>query len=170
MNAPRPLLPLDDALQRLAAAAAAHRITETDTVSCFQALGRVLAADQRSAITVPPHDNSSMDGYAVRVADLESVGDCLPVSQRIPAGHVGAPLAPRTCARIFTGAPVPAGADAIVMQEATRTYAREVDTDRSTNARLRRESGQIDDLLTEPEPAALPAGCTDTDDDFEQLL
>ncbi|MDP3873959.1 MAG: molybdopterin molybdotransferase MoeA [Methyloversatilis sp.] len=113
------MLTLDAALARLLDAA--RPIGDTETVSTFHAAGRVLAADQRSAITVPPHDNSSMDGYAVRVADLESVGDCLPVSQRIPAGHVGAPLAPHTCARIFTGAPVPAGADAIVMQEATRT-------------------------------------------------
>ncbi|MCQ9377610.1 gephyrin-like molybdotransferase Glp [Methyloversatilis sp. XJ19-49] len=113
------MLTLDAALARLLASA--RPIGDTETVSTFHAAGRVLARDQRSAITVPPHDNSSMDGYAVRVADLESVGDCLPVSQRIPAGHVGKPLAPRTCARIFTGAPVPAGADAIVMQEATRT-------------------------------------------------
>ncbi|WP_306478240.1 gephyrin-like molybdotransferase Glp [Methyloversatilis sp.] len=113
------MLTLDAALARLLEAA--RPLGDTETVSTFHAAGRVLAADQRSAITVPPHDNSSMDGYAVRLADLDAPGCCLPVSQRIPAGHVGAPLAPRTCARIFTGAPVPAGADAIVMQEATRT-------------------------------------------------
>jgi molybdopterin molybdotransferase len=111
------MLTLDAALARLLAAA--RPIAETDTVSAFHAAGRVLAADQRSAITVPPHDNSSMDGYALRAADLSLPGDCLPVSQRIAAGHVGVPLEAGTCARIFTGAPVPAGADAIVMQEAT---------------------------------------------------
>ena len=58
-----------------------------------------------------------MDGYAVRIADLAGAGTLLPVSQRIPAGVVGAPLAPGTAARIFTGAQVPAGADAVVMQE-----------------------------------------------------
>ena len=117
MNAPRPLLPLDDALQRLAAAAAAHRITETDTVSCFQALGRVLAAEVRATIAVPGADNSAMDGYAMLAADVPAVGTVLPVSQRIPAGHVGQPLRPGTAARIFTGALVPEGADAVVMQE-----------------------------------------------------
>jgi molybdopterin molybdotransferase len=117
MNAPRPLLPLDDALQRLAAAAADHRITETDTVSCFQALGRVLAAEVRASIAVPGADNSAMDGYAMRAADVPVAGTVLPVSQRIPAGHVGQPLRPGTAARIFTGALVPEGADAVVMQE-----------------------------------------------------
>jgi molybdopterin molybdotransferase len=117
MNAPRPLLPLDDALQRLAAASAAHRITETDTVSCFQALGRVLAAEVRATIAVPGADNSAMDGYAMRAADVPAAGTVLPVSQRIPAGHVGQRLRPGTAARIFTGALVPEGADAVVMQE-----------------------------------------------------
>ena len=117
MNAARPLLPLDDALQRLAAAAAAHRITETDTVSCFQALGRVLAAEVRASIAVPGADNSAMDGYAMRAADVPIAGTVLPVSQRIPAGHVGQPLRPGTAARIFTGALLPEGADAVVMQE-----------------------------------------------------
>jgi molybdopterin molybdotransferase len=117
MNAPRPLLPLDDALQRLAAAAAAHRITETETVSTFHALGRVLAAEVRAPIAVPGADNSAMDGYAMRAADVPAAGTVLPVSQRIAAGHVGQPLQPGTAARIFTGALVPEGADAVVMQE-----------------------------------------------------
>ena len=68
-------------------------------------------------IDVPPADNTSMDGYALRAADVTERGTVLPVSQRIPAGVVGEPLAPGTAARIFTGAQVPAGADAIVMQE-----------------------------------------------------
>lgn len=113
------MLTLDAAVERLLAAA--RPIADRETVSTFAAAGRVLAADQRSTLTVPPHDNSSMDGYAVRLADLDVPGCCLPMSQRIPAGHVGAPLAAGTCARIFTGAPVPPGADAIVMQESTRT-------------------------------------------------
>ena len=89
MNAPRPLLSVDDALARLAAAAAGHAITATESVSTFDALGRVLAADVRSALDVPPEDNTSMDGYALRCADLPANGTVLPVSQRIPAGHVG---------------------------------------------------------------------------------
>jgi molybdopterin molybdotransferase len=72
---------------------------------------------QQSTVAVPPLDNSAMDGYAVRVADITAAGVCLPVSQRIPAGTVGTPLQPGTAARIFTGAPIPAGADAVIMQE-----------------------------------------------------
>jgi len=81
------------------------------------AAGRVLAAAQESTVAVPPLDNSAMDGYAVRCADVPVAGTCLPVAQRIPAGTVGTTLRPGSAARIFTGAPVPAGADAVVMQE-----------------------------------------------------
>ena len=117
-DAPRPpMLALDDALARLAAGAAAARIAEVETVSTFDALGRVLAADVVSAIDVPPADNTSMDGYALRAADAASAEAMLPVAQRIPAGHVGQPLAAGTAARIFTGAQIPPGADAVVMQE-----------------------------------------------------
>jgi len=117
MNAPRPLLTLDDALARLVAGTAAHRIVETESVSTFDGLGRVLAADVASLLDVPPEDNTSMDGYALRAADVAAAGTVLPVSQRIPAGVVGTALQPGTVARIFTGGQVPAGADAIVMQE-----------------------------------------------------
>jgi molybdopterin molybdotransferase len=95
----------------------ARSVTATETVPVAQALGRVLAVPQTSAITVPPLDNSAMDGYAVRVAEVTAAGIRLPVSQRILAGAVGAPLQPGTAARIFTGAPVPPGADAVLMQE-----------------------------------------------------
>ncbi|UUX93946.1 gephyrin-like molybdotransferase Glp [Aquabacterium sp. J223] len=112
-----PLLTLDDALAQLAAGAAAARLAETETLSTFDALGRVLAAPVTSTIDVPQHDNSAMDGYALRAADVPVAGTVLPVSQRIAAGGVGATLQPGTAARIFTGAPLPAGADAVVMQE-----------------------------------------------------
>jgi molybdopterin molybdotransferase len=95
----------------------ARGVTATETVAVTAALGRVLAEPQTSAITVPPLDNSAMDGYAVRVADVAAPGVKLPVSQRIQAGAVGASLQPGTAARIFTGAPVPPGADAVLMQE-----------------------------------------------------
>lgn len=95
----------------------ARSLTATETVAVTAALGRVLAAPLTSAITVPPTDNSAMDGYAVRIADVAAAGVKLPVSQRILAGAVGQPLAPGTAARIFTGAPIPAGADAVLMQE-----------------------------------------------------
>jgi len=108
-------MPLDDALARLLAAAAP--LGRTERVDTFDADGRVLAQDLVSALQVPPQDNSSMDGYAVRSADVTAAGVELPVSQRIAAGHAGAPLAPGSAARIFTGAPMPAGADAVVMQE-----------------------------------------------------
>ncbi|MBL8343934.1 MAG: molybdopterin molybdotransferase MoeA [Rubrivivax sp.] len=114
---PRATLSLDEALARLAEGSAPHALTATESVSTFEALGRVLAADVRSALDVPPADNTSMDGYAVRAADVVAAGTVLPVSQRIPAGVVGAPLVPGTAARIFTGAQVPPGADAVVMQE-----------------------------------------------------
>jgi len=110
-----PLKPLDDALAELLAHAAP--LVQTETLSLFDADHRVLAQDVVSPITVPPLDNSAMDGYAVRVADVPAAGTRLPVSQRIQAGEVGAPLAAATAARIFTGAPVPPGADAVLMQE-----------------------------------------------------
>ena len=111
----KPLKPLDEALADLLAQA--QPLPGTDTVTTFDADGRVLAHDCTSALQVPPEDNSSMDGYAVRCADVPSAGVVLQVSQRIPAGSAGDALAPGTAARIFTGAPVPAGADAILMQE-----------------------------------------------------
>ena len=112
-----PLLTLDEALARLLGAVVPLPASEVRSVSTFDALGCVLAEDVRSALDVPPADNTSMDGYALRAADVPAPGTVLPVSQRIPAGVVGAPLAPGTAARIFTGAQVPAGADAVVMQE-----------------------------------------------------
>jgi len=92
-------------------------ITDTETVDTLQANGRVLAAGVTSALRVPPADNTSMDGYVMRAADVQAAGTRLPVSQRIPAGHVGTELAPGTAARIFTGGLIPPGADAVVMQE-----------------------------------------------------
>ena len=91
--------------------------TERQAHSTFDALGRVLGEDVRSGLDVPPADNTSMDGYAMRCDDVPVAGTVLPVSQRIPAGVVGEVLQPGTAARIFTGAQVPLGADAVVMQE-----------------------------------------------------
>lgn len=105
-------MPLADALARVLALACP--ISDTVDVPLLDALGRVLAEDVVSTLDVPPLDNSAMDGYALRACDA---GQPLAVSQRIPAGAVGGPLVPGTCARIFTGAPVPEGADAVVMQE-----------------------------------------------------
>ncbi len=109
------MLSFEQALERLLAAA--QPVAEIRSQPLTAAAGRVLALAQRSTVAVPPLDNSAMDGYAVRCADVTAAGVRLPVSQRIPAGTVGTALQPGTAARIFTGAPVPAGADAVVMQE-----------------------------------------------------
>ncbi|MDP3122151.1 gephyrin-like molybdotransferase Glp [Polynucleobacter sp.] len=92
-------------------------VSEVELVPMQAALGRVLAEDVVSLVDVPPLDNTSMDGYAVRTADTQNPGSVLKIAQRIPAGSVGTELQAGTAARIFTGAPVPPGADAIVMQE-----------------------------------------------------
>ncbi|MCW5652691.1 gephyrin-like molybdotransferase Glp [Hydrogenophaga sp.] len=112
-----PLMTLDAALADLLGRVQA--LDGEETVPTFEADGRVLAEDLVSALQVPPHDNASMDGYALRVADVREASQVLPVSQRIAAGHMGEALQPGTCARIFTGAPLPEGADAVVMQEDT---------------------------------------------------
>ncbi|OGA31291.1 MAG: molybdopterin molybdenumtransferase MoeA [Betaproteobacteria bacterium RIFCSPLOWO2_02_FULL_68_150] len=109
------LLSVDEALARLLDGATA--VPDLEQVPALEATGRVLAQAQVSALEVPPMDNSAMDGYALRLADLTAPGMRLKVKQRIAAGSVGVPLAPGTAARIFTGAPVPPGADAVVMQE-----------------------------------------------------
>jgi molybdopterin molybdotransferase len=106
---------------------AASPIAGTESIPTLEALNRVLAADVTSPLDVPPMNTSSMDGYAIRTADLTTQGNSrLPVSQRIPAGHAPEPLKPGTAARIFTGATVPPGADAIVMQEQTEAAGAEV--------------------------------------------
>ena len=110
-----PLKPLATALDELLAHVVP--LAAFESISTFDADGRVLAHDLVSALQVPSFDNSAMDGYALRAADVPTAGAVLPVSQRIAAGAVGAPLAVGTAARIFTGAPVPAGADVVVMQE-----------------------------------------------------
>ena len=115
------MLSVQEALDFLLSAASP--VAGTETVSTLEANGRVLAADQTSRIDVPPMDNTQMDGYAVRAADCIGGNATLHISQRIPAGHVGAPLLPGTAARIFTGALIPEGADAVVMQEQCMTDA-----------------------------------------------
>ena len=119
MSAPKPqgMLSVDEALARLLAGA--NVVEEVETIPTLAATGRVLAAAQASTVNVPPLDNTSMDGYAVRSADTASGSARLRVAQRIAAGSLGRALEPNTVARIFTGAPIPPGADAVVMQEQT---------------------------------------------------
>lgn len=109
------LLPVFDALTTMLSQAPAPPPVEVRPL--LAARGAVLAGDITAAIPVPPEDNSAMDGYALRA---EEAGLALPISQRIPAGVTAAPLAPGTAARIFTGATVPPGADAVVIQERCR--------------------------------------------------
>lgn len=109
------LLSYDEALAQLLAGA--RKVKGIDNVPLVEAAGRVLAEPILSTVDVPPLDNSGMDGYAVRCADVPVAGTALPVSQRITAGSVGHTLQAGTAARIFTGAPVPPGANAVVMQE-----------------------------------------------------
>lgn len=101
--------------------AAARPVQETELIPTLYAEGRVLAEDVVSTINVPCWDNSQMDGYCVRFVDVQNASEAqpvqLPVSQRIPAGAVGEELKPETCARIFTGAPLPPGADTVIPQE-----------------------------------------------------
>lgn len=111
----KPMLTVREALDFLLAAA--RPVDGVETVDTLEANGRVLAEDQVSLLDVPSADNTQMDGYAVRAADCASGAARLRVAQRIPAGSVGQPLEPGTAARIFTGALIPPGADAVVMQE-----------------------------------------------------
>jgi len=116
MSEPRkPMLAVREALELMLAAA--RPVAETEVIPTLSANGRVLAQAQVSGMNVPGMDNTQMDGYAVRAADCASGSAALKVTQRIPAGHVGQPLEAGSAARIFTGALIPPGADAVVMQE-----------------------------------------------------
>lgn len=110
-----PMLTLAQALATLLDGA--RPITQTERVDTLLANTRVLASPVSSALDVPPADNTAMDGYALRAADVPAAGTRLRVTQRIPAGHVGTALEPGSAARIFTGGLIPPGADAVVMQE-----------------------------------------------------
>ena len=118
---PKPLIPVKQALDYLLSQA--QPITETETLSLVtdnqKLLGRILAVPVLSNVNVPSWDNSAMDGYAFNYDDIEA-GQTIAVSQRIPAGVAGTALQKQTVARIFTGAPIPQGADTVVMQEYCR--------------------------------------------------
>ena len=109
------MMNVDAALERLLQSA--RPVSDIETVTIIDSLGRVAAASIHSTIDVPGYDNSAMDGYAVRSADVPAAGTRLKITQRIAAGSVGEAVTPGTAARIFTGAPIPPGADAVVMQE-----------------------------------------------------
>ena len=127
-----PMTPIDAALERLLSALPV--CTDTVTVPVEDSVGRVAHADVRSLTAVPPWANSAVDGYALCTADLQQVPASFPVSQRIAAGGQGASLQPGTVARIFTGAPLPANADAVVMQENCRDDGATVEIARAAMA------------------------------------
>lgn len=109
---------VDEALRQLLATARRTPFTACELVSLRQADGRVLAEDLRAAIDLPPWTNSAMDGYAMRLDDLAT--QPLSVSQTVFAGQAPGPLQAGSCARVFTGAPIPAGADCVQLQENCR--------------------------------------------------
>ncbi|WP_439501154.1 molybdopterin molybdotransferase MoeA [Aminobacter ciceronei] len=112
------LLPVADALARLLDAAEPRG---TETVGLAQASGRVLSAPLHALRTQPPFDASAMDGYAVQAADIASLPAQLKVIGQAPAGkQFTGTVGPGECVRIFTGAPVPQGADTVVIQENVR--------------------------------------------------
>jgi len=117
----QPLIPVAEAVQHLLAHA--EPLSATETVGLFDAYGRTLATTITATINVPPADNSAMDGYAVYSNDFATIDEniSLPISQFIYAGEIGETLEQKTVARIFTGAPIPAGADAVIMQEQCKT-------------------------------------------------
>jgi molybdopterin molybdotransferase len=113
------MLSVDQAIEQLLAQTTA--VAESERVDLAAASGRVLAQELASPIDVPGFDNSAMDGYALHSRDFETARNTgLPVTQRITAGSVGEKLQPGFAARIFTGAPLPEGADSVVMQELCR--------------------------------------------------
>ena len=109
------LTPINEAFSKLLVTL--EKVDESELIPALDCVGRILAEDLISTVDVPPHTNSAMDGYALSSADLEQSSTILKVSQRIAAGEMGTKLSKGEAARIFTGAPIPEGSDAVVMQE-----------------------------------------------------
>mgnify|MGYP002639376791 CR=1 FL=1 len=146
------LVPYEEALQNLLDHA--QTVSGLDSVSTLDALNRILADDLSSTINVPPAANSSMDGYAIRLSDVNNEGVTrLEVTQRIPAGETGSQVEAGNAARIFTGAPIPPGADAVIMQEHVSTdgdtMSFEADVTLSQNIRDAGEDIKISQLVLE---------------------
>lgn len=148
MRQASPLTPIAAAIEQLLPTL--RRTQESELIAVDDAQGRILAEDFLAPIAVPPWDNSAMDGFAVRAADVESVPVTLPVSQRIAAGEVGSVLDSGTAARIFTGAPLPEGADSVVMQENTKAVQGQVTVVQSVVAgeNLRKQGEDIPEGAT----------------------
>lgn len=156
MSRARSLLDVESARERILAAVVAPP-RRSETVPLAAACGRVLATDVDAGLDMPRWPNSAMDGYAVRLDETAAAGEAgLPVSATVAAGSGPAPLAAGSAARIFTGAPIPAGADTVVMQEHCRREDDRVIVDRlperGANIRAAGEDFRAGDVL-------LPAGC-----------
>jgi molybdopterin molybdotransferase len=150
-----PLLPLDE-MERMIRARVMP-VAETEDISLAQARGRVVASDVIAPLDLPPFDNSAVDGYAVRHGDLSAEGETrLAVIDRVAAGHApSGALVEHAAVRIFTGAPMPAGADTVFMQEDCRTENNAVvlpsGLERGANRRLAGEDVRAGSVV-------LPAG------------
>lgn len=151
MSRARSLLDVETARERILAAAVSppQRI---ETVPLTAACGRVLAADVEAELTMPRWPNSAMDGYAIRLDEATAAGEKgLPVSAIAAAGAGPAALDAGSAARIFTGAPIPAGADTVVMQEHCRREAERViverEPERGANIRGAGEDFRAGDVL-----------------------
>ena len=146
----QPLIPIKDAIRLLLEQATP--LQEMETVPLFQAYGRILAEDLTSTVQVPPADNSAMDGYAIQsrhfINDTEKT---FPISQQIFAGEIGSPLQTGTVARIFTGAPIPNNADAVIMQELCQADKKQMTSSvavpKGTNIRRAGEDIDIGDTI-----------------------
>lgn len=140
------LLPLETALARLLAKASPPQRVEQ--VAIQSALGRFCATDNRAEIAVPPMDNSAMDGYAVQAG---MAGQRFPVTSAVYAGDAATPLEGNGIARIFTGAEIPTGADAVVIQEDVQAHGDVVqlpdEVDRGQHIRRRGQDCEVGDLL-----------------------
>ena len=156
MSTPSPLRSVSEHQQRVAELIG---LLGPEAVPLTDAVGLVLAEDVPSPEPLPSFDNSAMDGYAVRAADIATAGPespvRLPVAADIPAGSPGGELAPGTAHRIMTGAPLPRGADAVVEVEATdgRTDVVSITAARETGSFVRRAGVDLAEGAV-----ALPAG------------
>ncbi|TBR44674.1 molybdopterin molybdenumtransferase MoeA [Marinomonas agarivorans] len=143
------LMPFQDALQAIQSNN--QCLVETEDIPVYKALSRILAEDIISTINVPPADNSAMDGYALNTADWRP-NQPLKVSQRIPAGTAPQPLEVNTCARIFTGAEIPAGADCVIMQENAIEQANDIEQENDIEKKSGTEKNSQVVFTQEPKP------------------
>ena len=118
------LTPIDKALSSLATTL--DTVNDSELIPISDCVGRILSEDLVSAVNVPSLTNSAMDGFAIRTGDVQNASTKLKITQRIAAGEIGTKLGNAEAARIFTGAPIPGGSDAVVMQENCESNGEEI--------------------------------------------